>query len=198
MKKSSFIITLILGLFLSGCAVALFVHDAEFIFTGNTVNLNEVLENGGEIPRDRYVTYTCRYPLGNYAETKQTISGIIPLPFKSQHYSILCENGIVLSAEVSKKSKIKELNEAVEALCEGETAEVTITGCLQTNDAEINTYHAEFLSASGVSMEEADIVQTYYSIDTTKTRPKIILTYIATFALGVLIIAADVRRYRRE
>lgn len=176
--------------------VALLVHDAEYIFTGETVNLNEVLESGEEMPRDKYVTYTCSYPLGNYAETKQTISGVIPLPFKSQQYSLLCENGIIISAEVSKKAKIEELDEAIDKAYDGETVSVTLTGCLITNNPEMNGYLSEFLAAVGIDMENSELQQTYYLIDTTKTRLSLIMTYTLLFVLGLFIIIVDIKKYR--
>jgi len=39
-------------------AVIMFVHDSSFILTGKTVDLNQILENNEELPRDKYVTYT--------------------------------------------------------------------------------------------------------------------------------------------
>ncbi len=196
MKRSSFIISLLLGIFLSGLAVVILVHDAEYIFTGKTVNLNEVIENGGEMPRDKYVTYTCNYPLGNYAETKQTISGVIPLPFKTQQYALLCENGIIMSAEVSKKAKIEELNEAIDDMYNGEAASVTLTGCLITNNPEMNGYLSEFLTAVGIDTESSDIQQTYYLIDTTKTRLSLILAYTFLLVIGLFVIIVDIKKYR--
>ncbi len=178
-------------------AAVILVHDAGYIFTGKTVNLNEILENGDELPRDKYVTYTCSYPLGNYAETKQTISGVIPLPYKTQQYALLCENGIIMSAEVSKKAKIEELDEAIDDVYCGETVSVTLTGCLITNNPEMNGYLSEFLTAVGIDTENSDIQQTYYLIDTTKTRLQLFLMYTFLLALGLFLIVVDIRKYRK-
>ena len=65
-KKSK--VGLLIGLFFTAIGIVMFAFDASYILLGRTVDLNKVLEEGGELPRDKVVTYTCEVPIGNYAE----------------------------------------------------------------------------------------------------------------------------------
>lgn len=95
------------------------------------------------MPRGEFVTFTVEYPLGNYADTREMIAGFIPMPFgKTQQYAILCDDGSIISAEISRKSKIAELEKAVEAFYNDKTASVTIVGCVAANHPEMNGYLA--------------------------------------------------------
>ena len=174
-------------------AVFMFVHDSAFIFTGKTVDLNELLENNEELPQDTYVTYTCTFPIGNYAETKQTINGIIPLPFKSQEYAIICENGMIISSEISKKSKIKEMDKAVEKVYNGEDVTVELKGCLQTISPDMRNYLEE---AFGAEIADEGYELTNFAIDTTMTRLKITLLYIFLFLVGLAFTGGSFIRLR--
>ncbi|MBO5558589.1 hypothetical protein [Ruminococcus sp.] len=65
-KKSK--VGLLIGLFFTVTGIIMSAFDASYILLGRTVDLNKVLEEGGELPRDKVVTYTCEVPTGNYAE----------------------------------------------------------------------------------------------------------------------------------
>lgn len=192
------IVYLILGILLIVAAVALFVHDAEYIFTGNTVSLNEILENGEELPRDKYVTYTCTMPLGNYAETREYLGGIIPLPISSQQYAMLDESGMILSAEINKKSKITEMEDAAEAFFDDEAVTVTIEGCFEINGSRMDDYLQEYIGyfMTGEEMDEEGIFLTSYAVNTTKTRVSQVLLYVSVAVIGVAIIVASVVKRR--
>lgn len=196
MSKSRKIMTIILGLFLMGCGIALFVHDAEYILTGNTTDLNEILENGEEMPRDAYVTYTCWVSVGNYAETQQYLDGFIPLPGKTQEYAILTEADTIISAEISKKEVIDEMERLtdVDYTNEGEIAPVVLTGCLQTVGGDMWQILQE--AFSDVDLQGEGITLTDYAIDTTKTRASQFGLELAVTVLGLFCIVASVRKRR--
>lgn len=197
MSNSRSAIMIFLGALFAFIAVVLFVHDAEYIFTGNTVNLNEILETGAELPRDQYVTFTCRMPVGNYAETQEYLSGIIPTPSKTQQYALLDDTGLILSAEINHKSKIEELNQAVESFYHGTSVSVTVTGCLVINSSEMDAYLEDYINyLLDGDMESSGIILTSYLIDTTKTRLKIIIYYTIGFALGVFLMVINIRKMR--
>lgn len=198
MSRSRKITIIILGLFFMGIAMALFIHDAEYIFTGKTVNLNEILANGEELPRDKFVTYTCKVPIGNYAETQEYISGIIPLPGKTQQYAMIGENGMIFSAEIGKKAKIEEMDNAVDAFYDDETVSVTLTGNFQINSSKMDTFLDEFVRYEiGSDPESSGLFLTYFVIDTTKTRLSQALLYIFMFALGAFMTMIGIRTVRR-
>lgn len=188
----------ILGIFIVGIALALFIHDAEYIFTGKTVDLNEILASGEELPRDKFVTYTCRVPIGNYAETQEYISGIIPLPFKTQQYAMIGENGMIFSAAVGKEAKIEEMDNAIDAFYDDETVSVTLTGNLQINSSKMDTFLEEFVRYEiGSDLESSGLFLTSFVIDTTKTRLSQSMLYIFLFALGAFMTVVGIRTARR-
>lgn len=190
------IFSILLGLLFCVAALVLFIHDAEYIFTGNTVNLNQVLENNEELPRDKFVTYICYSSLGNYAESQEYLDGLIPLPFKSQEYALLIENGYIISAEISKKAKIQELDQLTDDFFNNEDGAelvpVEITGCLQTVSSDMHNLLIEYFEDTDIEEEKL----TYYVIDTTKTRASQASLYLALFALGGFLIFITIKKKR--
>ena len=199
MSKFKCILTALLGVVMIVLAVVMYVREASYIFMGKTLNLNEIIEEGGEIPRGEFVTFTVEYPLGNYAETREMIAGFIPMPFgKTQQYAILCEDGSIISAEVGKKSKIAELEQAVEAFYNNKTAAVTIVGCVATNNSEMNGYLAEFTDyLFEGDTASAGVTPTYFLIDTTQTRASQFFLYFFFLLLGGAITAGGIYRLCR-
>ena len=196
MSKARCVIMILLGIFLSGLSIVLFVHDAEYIFTGNTVNLNEILKNNEELPRDKFVTFTCEFPIDNYAETQQYLNGIIPLPFKTQQYAMLGDNGMIFSAEVGKKAKIAEMDQAIEAFYDDGAVSVTLTGNLQINSPKMDSFLnecVEYIFGDADDLKSYGFYITSYVIDTTKTRLSQALLYTFLLAIGVLIIVMSIR-----
>jgi len=135
------------------------------------------------------------FPYRHYAETKQTLNGIIPLPFKSQEYAILCENGMIISSEISKKSKIKEMDTAVEKIYNGEEVSVELKGCLQTISSDMRKYLEESL---GTESANGNFELTSFAIDTTMTRLKITFMYIFIFLIGLACTVVSIIRLRFE
>ena len=199
MSKARCVIMIILGLFLSGLSIVLFVHDAEYIFTGKTVDLNEILKNNEELPRDKFVTFTCEFPIDNYAETQQYINGIIPLPFKTQQYAMLGENGMIFSAEIGKKAKIAEMDQALEEFYDDGTVSVTLTGNLQINSPQMDSFLnecVEYIFGNAGDLDSYGFYVTSYVIDTTKTRLSQALLYIFLLAIGAVLIVVSIRALR--
>lgn len=187
---------IILGVVFIVMALALFIHDASYIILGNTVDLNQILKDGGELPRDKYVTYTCSAPLGGYAETRSTISGIIPLPGTSESHAFLAENGTIMTIETSKKSLKSELAKQSDNLYAGvEVKPVTVEGCLQVNSGDVDRLLESYFS--GFEYEGDGVELTYFVIDTTKTRLKITLMYVAFMALGAFLLIFGIKQKRK-
>ena len=57
-KRKNSITLLLVGIVFVIIGVALTIHFASYIFLGKTVDLNEVLKNGEELPIDKFVSYT--------------------------------------------------------------------------------------------------------------------------------------------
>jgi len=191
------VFTIIFGIFLSIISIVLFIHDVEYIFTGNTINLNEVLENGEEIPNGKYVTYTCYAPLGNYAETQEYLNGFIPLPFKTQEFAVLTENDMIISAEIGNKNKIQEMEKLTDDFLTSDDdfyGSMELTGYLGSNNSEMVGYLQEYFE--DVDFEAKGISVSWYSIDTTKTRLSVAGLCVGMFLIGGVVIIAGIGKKR--
>lgn len=197
MSKKRIVFWILFGVVLIAVAVAMFAHDADYILTGNTVNLNEILENGGELPRDKFVTYTCNISLGNYAETREYIDGIIPLPGKTQQFAMLTENGMIISAEIETKTKIDEMMNLTENIdYDNPTTPVVITGCFEINSSDMDRCLINYFS--GYDLEDSGIILTSYVINTTKTRAGLVALYLFVFVVGVCVLEWSVKKMIRK
>lgn len=197
MSKLKKVPGILLGVFLTGLALVLFLHDAGYLFMGHTVDLNEILINGEELPRDKYVTYQCSVPFGNYAETRSYVGGVIPLPGKTQQFAFLGENDMILSAEIGRKSKIQEMTELTDDYYHGEGYEpVTLVGCFEINSPDMDRYLVNYFS--DIDLEEEGIYLTSYVINATKTRLKQALLYLFLLALGAVVLWESVKKFREE
>ena len=179
MKKKSKA-ALLMGLFFAAIGIVMFAFDAGYILLGRTVDLNKVLAEGGELPRDKVVTYTCEVPIGNYAEMQTYLNGIIPLPAKSQLYAMYDKyggDGIIFSAKLISKYKMAEFDSAVNE----DTPKITLEGRLMTIDNDAFGYLEQVCG----DLSEENITLTYYVIDTTSSRIEWALMYLFITALGV-------------
>lgn len=180
---------LFLGVLFIGLSLFMLISNASYYFMGKTVDLNEVLKNGEELPIDKFVSYTCEYPLGNYAEEQTYIGGFIPSPFKSQLYAMIDEydgKGLIFSAKVNRNKKIKEFNSAVNE----QTKKVTVVGYFSTvARLDASTYLEQNFGNIG-----GDVVLSYYGVDSTRTRFSDIALFTFTFALGVFCLVTFFRK----
>ncbi len=199
MSKFDCIVAALLGVVMIALSVVMYAREASYIFMGETLDLNEIIEEGGEMPRGEFVTFTVEYPLGNYAETREMIAGFIPMPFSTtQQYAIFCEDCSIISAEVSKKSKIAELEQAVEDFYNDKPTAVTIVGYVAANDREMNGYLAELTDyLFEGDPASAGVTPTYFVIDTTQTRVSQFFLYFFSLLLGGVLTAIGILRFRR-
>jgi len=174
---------LFFGILFIGLSLFLLISNASYYFLGKTVDLNEVLKNGEELPKGKFVSYTCKYPIGHYAEMQTYLNGIIPLPVKSQLYAMIDEydgKGLIFSAKVNKINKIKEFNSTVNE----KTESVTVVGYLDT----IVNYEATSYLEQTCCNIDGDIVLTHLVLDSTKTRFSHIVMCTVMFAFGVFLL----------
>lgn len=196
-KQNSPLLCFLLGAVFTILSLVMIIHDASFIFLGRTVDLNEIMKNGGEPPRDKYVTYTCYMPLGGYAETTEYAAGIIPLPGKAESHAFIAENGMIMTIQTKNKQTKKDLAHAAEDFYfEDEVTPVEVVGCFQINSPDVDRLLEQFAAQSGIDTEE--IALSSYCIDTTKTRLKITVMYVFMLALGVICIIMGIKSVIRR
>lgn len=189
--KNSGIALLLIGILFIVLSLFLLISNASYYFLGKTVDLNEVLKKGEELPQDKFVSYTCEYPISNYCELQTYINGFIPTPSKSQLYAMIDEydgKGMIFSAKVNKNNKIKEFNRAIN----GQTESVTVVGYFGT----ITNYDASQYLEQTCGNINGDVVLTHYVIDSTKTRFSQLVLIAFAFALGVFCLVLFFRKKR--
>lgn len=180
MNRKGSLGAIILGIFLAGIGIILMVHDFTFIFFGRTVDIDSIVAQGEEIPRDKYVDYTADVCLGPYGETQEYLGGFIPLPIKTLQYAFLTADGRVISAEVGKKATQAELDQLYQDLMNDRTGKpVKLRGAVVTNDSKMQGYLMEYLGSAADQM-----TVTYYVIKTTQTRVSQAILYVLCIALG--------------
>ncbi len=192
MSKLRSVLMVIVGLLAVAMSILMFVGDAEYIFTGKTVNLNEVLTNGEELPSGKFVTYECYYPMGSYGEI-QSYYSFIPLPGKTHEFAMMTESNIIISAEIGKKSKIDEFNSKTEDfLSDKEIEPIVLTGQLKTNGDDLDQLLEDYFS--DIDLASNGLILTSYSIDTTQTRAGNAALYSFFLLASVLLIVIYVRK----
>ena len=188
-----------LGVLIFLMGVFMIIRDYDYILTGNTVNLNDVLENDKAVPRSKYVTYTCNASLGNYAETQIYVKEIIPTPIKIQRYALLTDNNVVISAEIRGKSKLEEIDRLVEDTFsleeDAEPEPVVLVGYFSSNSYEMDNLLDEYLSELG-DLSEMGVTVTSYKIDTTKTRGGAAALDLFVLVVSVGMVVISVRKLK--
>ena len=195
MSRVRGVFLILLGVLFIGLAGFMLWKDADYIFLGKTEDLNEILENDGVPPRDSFVTYSCGVCMGNYAETRQYLNGLIPLPGTTQEFAVLGENGMIFSVEAGKKALVSELTRLAEAEYEeGLASPVSLTGSVKTIDSEMRGFLEE--SFDPEELEDYGLSLSYYVIDTTETRLTQGAMYGFLLLMGAALIVIAIRRVR--
>ena len=110
-KKGGAIVSLIVGIIFVLLAIMCFIGDMDYLLGGKAKDLNEIAANVRP-QKDSYLV------LGNFAETKHYINGIIPAG-KEQHYAIVLgddnmddiTDAKIIVLTVKNKKTIKKLDE---------------------------------------------------------------------------------------
>ena len=161
-RKTMILCYVLAGIFLAVAGIWVAVHW-NYMILGKTTQLNNEIMNGNAPQKGDYATLNVKLVLGNYAETKHRINGIIPIG-TDQHYAIVLfdeEALYVISATVKNKKDIESLESMVDAswaLLTGEsdqwpTGTVELTGKITTMDSQILGYYKQQLSQAGVTTE---------------------------------------------
>ena len=185
--KKSGIGMLLVGIFLMIISVLLIVKNADFIFYGKTVDLDEILKNGGEIPQGSFVTYTCDQPLGSYGK-EQELFIFIPVGKEGYYYAIFDENGTMLSAKISDE----KIRNKIDNLGDGEKANIKITGRVRKLNNEMKMYYLDSLRMK-TGFDRSD-----YYIDTTDTKTSQIVTSVITFLIGGLMVFLFIKMKKKR
>ena len=134
-----------------------------YMVLGKTKNLNTEIYQGNAPTKGDYVDLNVNLVLGNYAETKHKINGIIPIG-TDQHYAIVLfdqnENLYVMSLTLKNKSDIEALEAMVNPTWDLLTGTsqtwptgITLTGQITTMDSQIKGFYKQQLSSANVTTE---------------------------------------------
>lgn len=116
-KKGGAIVSLIVGIIFVLLAIMCFIGDMDYLLGGKAKDLNEIAANVRP-QKDDHVRTDSYLVLGNFAETKHYINGIIPAG-KEQHYAIVLgddnmddiTDAKIIVLTVKNKKTIKKLDE---------------------------------------------------------------------------------------
>ena len=151
----------------------------DYMVLGKTKNLNTEIYEGKAPTKGDYVDLNVNLVLGNYAETKHKINGIIPIG-TDQHYAIVLfdqnENLYVMSLTLKNKSDIEALEAMVNPtwdLLTGTSQSwptgITLTGKITTMDSQIKGFYKQQLATANVTKEYfKDIYE--LTLDATESR----------------------------
>ena len=178
--------------------VSNFFHsNSKFLQARDAVNLNEIIASGEEFPEGEFVTLQVYYPIGNYAESKSSLtvgsdsngggftSGV------DQYYMILLEDSTLMSLKISNTEDIKALDELNTLL--GETDDwaslpdyVEVTGKLTTlTDPEIVSFYEEALGYLDLTTSDSNVRM--YLLDATEIPGSNMLLF-AGIIVGVILL----------
>ena len=150
-----------------------------YMVMNKTVNLNEEIYEGKDPNKGDYVTLNVNLVLGNYAETKHRINGIIPIG-TDEHYAVVLfdqeGNLYVMSLTVKSSSDIDALESMVNptwdllnGISEKWPTGISLTGRISTMDSEIRGYYKQQLSSANITT--SDFKEIYeLTLDATETR----------------------------
>lgn len=175
------------------------LQNASFYFRGETVDLNQVLENKAPWPKDQFVTLTVDACMDNYAEI-QHMYGIIPMG-KDQHYILLLDDDSFISATVKGKKNTEVLDRVMEeTLASNEYRAknpVVLTGKIKSYDAgsKIKGYYLSALNVMGVDTTDASVVRMSI-LDTTETRLNGWLWFLVALAIACLVFCVGILNLR--
>lgn len=190
-KAGSAVLFAFLGVIFTLFAIILFIGDMDFLLGEEPRDLNEIVQETSPT-KDTHVKLNSYVVLGNFAETKHYINGIIPSG-KEQHYLIMLDNADVIAVTVKNKKIIKKLDDMedgtiawVSGTADDLPLSVEIQGKLSTMDSKIEGFFRDYIS----DLDDAgitDIGMNYYSmsIDTTETRTSGWMLVLFSFVVGV-------------
>lgn len=192
-KKGGAVVCLIFGIIFVLLAIVCFIGDMDYLLGGKAKDLNVIAANTRP-QKDDHVRTDSYLVLGNFAETRHYINGVIPSG-KEQHYAIVLGNddmddiseAKIIVLTVKNKKTIEKLDELANDDYADFSDAIAIEGQIRTLDPEIEGYYRDALEASGV-MDYCD----YYTValDATQTRLYGWMIVAGALAIGVICIIA--------
>lgn len=204
MKKSikdNPIFLILCGVLLLAAGIYLFSANASYYVFGNTYNMHDLLFSYQEWPVDRFTTFTVDTCFGNYAETKHTVNGLIPIG-KDEHYIVMLEDHSLVSVSVKGKKHIQAMEKLTEETWNSEEyrsdSPITLTGMIKTGvDPEVQGYYQEVLSQMGIDPATSEQVR-YMAIDTTDTRIGGWMIFLGALILGGFCLFSGISGLRQK
>lgn len=202
-KMSSIVFMIIIGPILILGGIYVFFSNASYYIFGKTYDLDQMIRNNESWPVDKFGTLTVNSCLGNYAETKHMINGIIPAG-KDEHYILFLEDDTFVSVSVKGKKNIDALERVTDETWESEdfyaAAPVALTGIIRTGSSyEIRGYYKDALEQLGVDTEDSNVVR-WVTFDATETRLGGWVLFLGISAIGIVCIwsGLDSLKKRRQ
>lgn len=142
-KKGGAVVCLIFGIIFVLLAIVCFIGDMDYLLGGKAKDLNEIAANTRP-QKDDHVRTDSYLVLGNFAETRHYINGVIPSG-KEQHYAIVLGNddmddiseAKIIVLTVKNKKTIEKLDELANDDYADFSDAIAIEGQIRTLDPEI-------------------------------------------------------------
>jgi len=196
--------------------VSNFLHaNSKLLRRTKTQDLNEIIQNGEDLPEGEFVSLKVRFPLGQYAEEshKLTYGGSSSSGdggFTSgmdYYYLVFLEDYTFLSVKVSNNEEVKALDTLYDDLNAMESINsfddlsnyVELSGRLEKmTDSELIGYYKEAVSYLDVD-ENSEYVR-MYELDTTAipTQNIVILVVCAAVLIGAIMLFFRLRKKKNK
>lgn len=171
-KDDGFLKNLIICLICVGMVITL-LKDAKYLFTGETKDINQMIENGEELKVGEHVSIDVTYVVDWYAEL--TKRGRKTGTKVTYHAMAVLNSGEIISLSAKKDSKeYKKIDNLVDETYDYltgvkylEPTTVKFTGTVRKIDSKISGYYKEALTYYGYSSSEDAYM---LDIDTTQDR----------------------------
>ena len=181
-------------------------QHASFLTKGDTVDMDAILEEGGEYPVGEFVHAEAMFILDAFASEESKTNGITSK--KDVYYYVILNNRDAVAVKVGSKDLIAIMDKGTQDTFDyldekiDYFDDIPVEGKLKRlTDAELIGYFDEASDEYGFNGENSKITPRYYVIDATELRMEKVLLYIVlplAVIIGVAVIAAAVSRKRKK
>ncbi len=187
--KTSMILSIILALVLLVFTVVYVGMNFNYMVLGKSIDLNQQLREGKSPEKGDLVTFEVRYVLGNFAETKHKINGIIPTG-TDEHYVVVLDDNSLMAVSVSGSKDVDAMNKLesetkayladTDDISKIPTSTIKLTGRLETMHSEIQKYYNQALSTLST--------YTIHNMTLNATHGRLSMFMITFFLLALLVV----------
>ena len=199
------VLRLIIGLALAAVLALSFnlIHSHSTFFRGSdpdkTVNLNELIDQGAELPVGSFAKLDVRFPVGEFAYEKSTLNGITA--GTDHYYLVLLTDSTFMAVKVSNAGEIDQLEKQSDALNNDQplnqvSGSVPLSGKLERlTDSEIRGFYNDAMTNLGFAANDPSF--RLLVLDTTALNYTRVLIAVGVLA-AVILIAVIVVKARKK